>query len=484
MKGGTMISERILKARRSAWVYRTFLTLFFIGFPSLVHSDINDVLLKFYPYTTVQEKYDTNILLSPNRFKLADYITTANAGLRFFTLQPGAYGVDMDVSGGYVYYKKNTDFSYWDASGRLNTWFALTPGLTFLLRDYLVRSDAGREQQYQNLYNAQGQYVGNIQPDQYLLSTVRGVHAVYLRNVVEPSMEYRFGRENLVSLLYRNNTYRNRNPLFEDSMENTLNPRLAYWFDIRNGISLNYRISLDTYKRSPDQLVNWVTSRYTWRFSPRTSVFAEYHFEHQDFKSPGIDYNVHNPSLGIEYKFSQTLVGLVQGGYFWQIPELGSRTQGPYINASLTQTTPTTQYILSAQGGYTEDYISAQNLGFTKSYGAYGAINHWLAQRLRVQLTGSGYRVWYSTNNQKEWIWTGQVGVSYLVFRWLDVSLTGGHREARSNIAGSGYSEYSGMFGISVFRPGYQPGIMGGPTYQPGIVQPSYPGEIGQPTYR
>ena len=476
MKGGTMRSERVLKARRRAWVYRTFLTLFFIGFPSLVRADINDVLLKFYPYITVREEYNSNILLSPNATKLADYITTANAGLRFFTLQPGAYGVDMDVSGGYIYYKNNNEFDYWNASGRLNSWYALTPQLSFLLRDYLVRSDAAREGQYLNLYNAQGQYIGNLQPDQYLPSTVSGVHAVYFRNVVEPSMEYRFGNENLFSLLYRNNIYRNENPLFEDSQENTLNPRLAYWFDIRNGISLDYRLTLDTYKVSPDQLINSVTPRYTYRFDPRTSVFIQYHYEYQEFESGGIDYTVHNPSLGIEYKFGPTLVGLAQGGYFWQIPQQGTITQGPFFNLSLTQKTRTTQYILSAQGGYTEDYISAQNLGFIKYYGAYGTINQWLTQRLSVSLTGSMYRYLYSSTNEKDWVWYAGGGPSYLLLRWLQLSLQASYMDRHSNISGNGYSDFRGMFIITAFRPGYGPGIMGGPGYTPGIVD--------QPTYR
>ena len=92
-----MKSEKIAKAMRTAWVHWTFLTLFFIGIPSFVHADINDFLLKFYPYVTAQEEYSTNILLSPNRFKLADYITTINPGLRVYDLKPGAYGIDLDV---------------------------------------------------------------------------------------------------------------------------------------------------------------------------------------------------------------------------------------------------------------------------------------------------------------------------------------------------------------------------------------------------
>jgi len=461
-----MGSGEIAKPRRIGWVNRILLTLFFIGIPSFVHADISDILLKFYPYITAQEEYSTNILLSTNRNKLDDWITTVTPGLQFSHLEAGRVGIDLDVNGGYNYYAKNNDFSYWSASGRLDSWYAVTPSLTFRLRDYLIRSDAARENVYNNQYNADGQYIGNTQPGQYLLSTVSGVQAIYLRNVVEPSMEYRFGKENLFSLLYRNNIYRNENPLFEDSMENTLNPKLTYWFDINNGVSLDYYLTWNTYQHSPDQLVNGVTPRYTYRFNPKTSIFAEFHFEYEDFKSPGVDYYVYNPSLGIEYKFSPTLTGLAQGGYWWNIPKGGSKSEGPFFDLSLTQRAARTLYTLAFQGGYEEDYITAQNLGFTKHYRGYGTINHQFTGRLSGQLTGSMERVWYSAeaDNRKDWIWDTRVGASYELFQWLTVTLEGSYRGANSNISTGDYTEFSGLFRITVARPGYQRGMMGQPT--------------------
>jgi len=461
-----MGSGEITKPRKIGWVNRILLTLFFIGIPSFVHADISDILLKFYPYITAQEEYSTNILLSTNRNKLDDWITTVTPGLQFSHLEAGRVGIDLDVNGGYNYYAKNNGFSYWSASGRLDSWYAVTPSLTFRLRDYLIRSDAARENVYNNQYNADGQYIGNTQPGQYLLSTVSGVQAIYLRNVVEPSMEYRFGKENLFSLLYRNNIYRNENPLFEDSMENTLNPKLTYWFDINNGVSLDYYLTWNTYQHSPDQLVNGVTPRYTYRFNPKTSIFAEFHFEYEDFKSPGVDYYVYNPSLGIEYKFSPTLTGLAQGGYWWNIPKGGSKSEGPFFDLSLTQRAARTLYTLAFQGGYEEDYITAQNLGFTKHYRGYGTINHQFTGRLSGQLTGSMERVWYSAeaDNRKDWIWDTRVGASYELFQWLTVTLEGSYRGANSNISTGDYTEFSGLFRITVARPGYQRGMMGQPT--------------------
>jgi hypothetical protein len=462
----TMGSGGIAKPRRIGWVNWILLTLFFIGIPSFVHADISDILLKFYPYITAQEEYSTNILLSTNRNKLDDWITTVTPGLQFSHLEAGRVGIDLDVNGGYNYYAKNNGLSYWSASGRLDSWYAVTPSLTFRLRDYLIRSDAARENVYNNQYNADGQYIGNTQPGQYLLSTVSGVQAIYLRNIVEPSMEYRFGKENLFSLLYRNNIYRNENPLFEDSMENTLNPKLTYWFDINNGVSLDYYLTWNTYQHSPDQLVNGVTPRYTYRFNPKTSIFAEFHFEYEDFKSPGVDYYVYNPSLGIEYKFSPTLTGLAQGGYWWNIPKGGSKSEGPFFDLSLTQRAARTLYTLAFQGGYEEDYITAQNLGFTKHYRGYGTINHQFTGRLSGQLTGSMERVWYSAeaDNRKDWIWDARVGASYELFQWLTVALEGSYRGANSNISIRDYTEFSGLFRITVARPGYQRGMMGQPT--------------------
>jgi hypothetical protein len=466
LKGDAMKVEKIAKVGRIGWVNWMLLTLCFIGIPALAQADVSDILLKFYPYLTVQEEYSTNILLSPNRFKLADYITTINPGLRFNTLKPGEYWVDLDVSGGYTYYKKNHDFSYWDYHGRLDTWYAVDPKLTFRLRDYSIRSDAARELQYGNLYDAEGQYIGDTQPDQYLIATQSGVHGVYIRNVAEPSVEYRFGRENLVRLLYRNNIYdNNNNPLFEDSTENSINPLINYWFDVRNGITVEYALTFGHFQTSPNLVSHMLRDRYTYRVNPKLSFFGEYIFIREDLKNPGLDYDVHNPSLGIQYRFSPTLTGTLQGGYFWQLSQDDLTTRGPFFHVDLTQRAQKTSYALVGEGGYYRDYFTSQNLGFNKYYRAYGTINHWFTPRWSAGLTGSVDRVWYP-ESRKDWIWDARLRVSYALFRWLTVGLEGGHREDRSTSDGVGYSEYSGIVWITLARPGYQPGAIGGPVYR------------------
>jgi hypothetical protein len=426
------------KGRNWVWVMVTVAFLLLLKTPLTYGWDLKDFLSPFHFSVTVGEEYNSNIFLT-NKNTEDDFITNVSAGLTYSKAEK-KYGIDLNFQMGYVFYADHHNLNFLSIGpSTLNAWYALAPNLTFRIRDYVTRSDAGKEQLYS----------GNAQPDQSLLSTVAGQRAIYIRNVVEPSIDYQFGKEDHFSVLYRNNVYRNENPRFENSMENTINPKLTYWFDIHNGISLDYYLTQDTYQHSPDQLINGTTPRYTYRFSPRTSIFGEFHFEWQDFKSPGIDYNVYNPSLGIQYQFSPTLSGMAQVGYFWQIPVQGGKTQGPSFNLSLTKSAEKTTYILSFVGGYTEDYITAQNLGFTKTYLGYGTVKHQLTQRMSVGLTGSVERAEYSSSDRKDWIWGVWGNTSYLILKWLTGSLEVSYREDHSTINVESWKEYRGILKLT-----------------------------------
>ncbi len=434
--------------RRRKWIWITGIVSFLLLIETplvycselgdFLSPELRDFLSPLHFFVSTQEEYNSNIYLT-NKNTKDDFITNVYAGLTYSKAEKN-YGIDLSFQAGYVFYGEHRDLNFVSIGpSTLNAWYAFAPNLTFRIRDYIIRSDAGKEQLYGN----------NAQPDQYLLSTVRGQRAIYVRNVVEPSMDYQFGREDHFSVLYRNTVYRNENPRFEDSMENTINPKLVYWFDIHNGMSLDYYFTRNTYQHSPDQLINGTTPRYTYRFDPRTSIFGEFHFEWQDFKSPGIDYYVYNPSLGIQYQFSPTLSGNAQVGYFWQIPVQGGKTQGPFFNIGLTKRAERTTYTLSFVGGYTEDYITAQNLGFTKTYMAYGTIKHQLTQRMSVGLTGSVERAIYSSSDQKDWIWVIQGNASYLILKWLTVSFEPSYRQDHSNINIENWKEFRGILRLT-----------------------------------
>jgi len=436
--------------------------LFFIIFPTIVHAWSEDILLHFQPYITIQEEYDSNINLSATN-KQGDFITTISPGFRFSTTPrspttrelrqtPTAedrYGMDLDFNAGFNFYAKNHEVNYTSLNGTLNAWYAMTKKLNFRVRDYLIRSDDIREPDYSP----------TAIPGQYLSSrTIKRVP--WLRNVFEPSLEYQFGRENIFSINYINNIYNVQSKLYQDSMANSINPKIVYWFDIRNGVSFEYGLTLGDFQRSPDLIGHMFRGSYTYRFNPKTSVFANYTQLWRNFEKPRInenprmDYVVYRPTLGIEHAFSQTLSSKVEVGYYWSDPANGSMLGGPSYDVLLTQRAEKTTYTISFQGGYTEDFFTADNRGFTQSHRAIGRITHQPLRKMTVGLfssyewekyPGSAIGGRKQTNN----IWEIGGNASYELFKWLTLSLQVNYTTNNSNINSADYSDYRGIFKVT-----------------------------------
>jgi len=433
------------------------LGLCLILLPAWVQALTDDLFSHVQPYITLEEEYNSNIDLTPNRLKRSDWITTISPGLRFstarrapatgeFRREPTAeekYGVDLDVRAGFVFYGREEDYNYISLNGTLNAWYAFTRNLTVRVRESLIRSDEIRESDF-----------SVTAPEGQTLFARTRLREPYYRNVFEPSLEYRFGRENVFALNYRNTLYEISSRTAEDSMENSINPRLTYWFDVRNGIFLEYVLTLADFQRSPDWVGHTALGRYTYRFNPRTSVFGEYTQSWRNFDSPSVDYVVYRPSLGVEHAFGPTMSGRVQVGYFWQNPKRGSTIGGPFYDLLFTERGQRTTYTLSFQGGYTEDYFTAENLGFIKTHRVTGRVSHQLMRRMTVGLFGSYEWAKYpeivgGERRPKDQIWSIGGTAAYQIMRWLSLSLDLSHRENRSNISDRSYSEYRGLLRIT-----------------------------------
>ena len=348
-----------------------------------VRADWKDIARKFHPYLTLTEEYNDNIYLDREN-KTGDFITTISPGIRF-SHSENPFGIDLDYILGLNFYADQNNRNYISHNGNLNTWFRLGEGWTFRLRDYLVRSEDPLERDF--AYTGTGQ--------RYTLSVNRD-RRPYLRNVVEPSVEYRYGRDSRVNLLYRNNMYRTDSSVANDSTENAVNPLLTHWFDVRNGMILDYTYSTGTFEQDPNLVAHSTRGRYMYRLNPHTVAFGEFVYLIREYDSPGVDYSVYNPSLGVDHAFSSTLSGTLQVGYFWQDAAGIPTFSGPTFNINLTQRAHLTTYRFALEGGYREDFFTSENLGFTKYYRAVGTVSRELYARTRGELSGSVERAEYS----------------------------------------------------------------------------------------
>jgi len=346
-------------------------------------------------------------------------------------------GLDLRYRLGLVFYANDTYDDYISHDAALDAWYTIARRVNLRLRDSFIKSQEQRELEY----------APGAPPGSYLPGTQRE-RGTYYRNVLEPSMEYQYGKENRLSLYYRNNIYENDSPQYEDSRENYISPRIDHWFNIRNGITLEYGYTMGDFETSPDFQGHLGRGRYTYRFNPRTSIFGDYLYLKRDFDDPGDDYDVHNPSIGIVHAFSPSTTGNLQVGYFWQNAESGDYQYGISLDAGLISRTVRTIYSLFLRAGPREDFFTAENLGFSRYYGAYGSIVHRFAQRFEAGLFGFVERNEYIVGRD-DWVWEGRGSLSYQPLRWLIFTLEVLHREDDSNIEGADYKENRGILRVT-----------------------------------
>ena len=396
----------------------------------------------FQPYITVQEVYDSNIFLRPPEFKKEDWITTVAPGIRF-NRQDAFFGLNMDVNGGYNWYARNDDLNYWSALGNVEGRYSPNRYWNFLVREYIIRSEDPRETQYGGYYNQN--YTG-----------VNQERSIYVRNVVTPSIEYLFARDSSLRVAYINNYYANKDPQTQDSMSHAVNPVLTYWFNVRNGITLDYRYEQIAYDDDPGQAFNTpdltnndIRGRYTYRFDPATSIFAEYLYQMRDYDDPGVDYDIHSPSVGIQHAFTRTLSGLLQVGYYYAEPDRGDSRDGFTVNANLTLREEYTTYTLFAVGGYREEFQTADNAGFVEYYRGGGTLSHRLMQRLTLNL-GADVEWDNYIGPEEATLYTFTGGLAYQAFRWLNIAATVTYTENNSNIEANDYTDWRAMLMVTL----------------------------------
>lgn len=413
--------------------------LFLAAIPSVAFADWVDVLKKFRPRISVQEDYTSNLDLTKENTR-EDFFTTVSPGLGFrATESPQAkFGLDLDYALGVVFYAHHSELNYVSHTGALNTWYTFGNRWTLRVWDNYTRSQDPVEQ-YITIQPQPGVYYPGTQRERF----------TYERNIVEPSLTYQFGREDRFELLYRNNYYNTENPTGEDSLGHNVTPRLTYWFNIRHGIILEYAFQTVDYDFQPDLTGHRGRGRYTYRFNPQTSIFAEYIYDTIIYDSPGIDFYVQNPSVGITHAFTPTLTSRLQVGYFWRTPKEGEAIEGFTVDAGITQRTPRLTLDFAVQGGYNYDFFSSETLGFYRYYRGVASLTYLLTQRFSASLLGSVEKDEYIDIERKDWVWRAGPTLSYQPWRWLTAALGGSYGQRTSDQDINDYEEWRAFFRLT-----------------------------------
>jgi hypothetical protein len=396
-----------------------------------------ELLSKFHPYISLKEEYSDNLNLTQTN-KKEDFFTTVQPGIKFSNMDRQA-GVDLDYSLGAVFYGKYDNLNYISHNASLNAKYLTSEHINFYLKESFIRSDDPQEREYFTT-DADNKYVLATKTDR----------TVYWRNVVAPTIEYQFGPENRLGLNYRNNIYRTQSDSGQNSQEDYINPFFSYWFDKQNGISLDYGLTYGKFDKNPDLTGHRANARYTNRFSAKSSAFVEYTYSKRTYAELSTaDYDIHEPNVGMTFALSPTLTASVQAGYFWMQPKTGDGKDGYSYKGELANIDPRTTYRLSLQGGYTEDFFTAENLGFNRYHRLTGSLNHMLGPRMSVGCFGNLELVEFSGPEHRDTTWGIGGRASYMPLKWLTLALEVSHKDRQSDVSSYEYTENRGMFTIT-----------------------------------
>jgi hypothetical protein len=416
-----------MRMNRLSWAITA--VLLFLGANILpAYGDVMEHLEKFHPFISLQEEYNSNINVTQDN-PLSDFITTVSPGLKY-TAKGAGYNFDLAYQLGFNFYAENPNNNYISQDGRLSTFYSFTPRWTFRLNESLTRS--------RDSFQA---YSITTPTGQQTTTDTGQNQGLFLRNIFEPGLDYKFGRENVVTLNYRNMVYRPDGGTSQSSTENNITSGLTYWFNIRQGLSLTYSYTRAEFEQDPNWVGNNVTARYLYRFNPKTIAYGEYRYYIFDFEFPGQDYSIQSPTVGLDHAFSANLAGKVRFGWFWQLMDVGPSLNGPVYNLSISYHVQRTVYTLGFDGGFRENFFTSENLGSSKYNQVTANVTHQLWERLSVGLTGFLSRDEYQLPDRIDLAYGLEGNLSYKPLKWLIVSLQAFFNGRNSDIEGDSYRQ-------------------------------------------
>ena len=276
---------------------------------------------------------------------------------------------------------------------------------------------------------------------------IRNTRDQYWRNTVDAGLEISFGPQNTLKFGYNHGYLKNEDPDIHDGRTQTPSAVLAYWFNTKNGVELNYNYTKSDYWEDPltdrpardDYTGDASGIRYIHQYNPQTSFFVSYDFSTRDFDGPREDYEVHAGSVGFDHSFSPQTSLSLSGGYFSQDRDLAEGEDGSVYDASLTRRFERGSFTIGGSGGWYESELDAENRGFTRYNSGNLSIDYQVSEPLSFYVGGS-YRI-DQDDTSREWsTLRGNMGITWTFLQHFSLQLDYSYSERDDDVVAFDYS--------------------------------------------
>jgi len=384
----------------------------------------------FTPRVSVSETYDDNIDLEPDN-ENSDWITVVSPGGNF-QLESQYTKLALDYEAGFSFYAKNSSRDTTRHRASISWDQLLAEHWRLNLSDTFSRSEDPI----------------NVEDDR-ITDISRGREVQY-RNTGQASVNWQFGAEDLVTLGYRNRLLNSDSDQTEDSRANEGFLNLGTWFVPEFGVDMTSSFGRWEFQQPngytdipTDDFYQYsagLTMNYRWR--PQRIAYARYSIVYLDYDHEfgflstlvSEDYVVHQPTVGLSLGLGPNTDFGAEFGYFRQEFD-GDRKgeDGFVLNASFSTRGERTTFSMQSNSGYSLDYGTSDNQGFSKYSDNSANVGYQLTENLNIFATAR-YR-WedFTETNRTDHTYGGRAGLAYSFRRWLRLSLEGGHLRRDSN---------------------------------------------------
>ena len=327
-------------------------------------------IFEFHPFFTPEAVYNDNIFTTRSDTR-SDWITTLSPGFITSLLHP-RFNYTLEYRPGIVYYLHHPENDYTSQEVNFKGIIELTPRLTLSLYERYIRSI--------------NSLVTELEETDYERSLRRRTLIMFNRNIISSQLKYRFGRDNLISLYYRNTNYRSGDPLENDYVESYCKSEMEYWFNVRNALNLKTHFTKGNFDFTNTDLLYSVdiTVRYIRRFTPHFDLYGEYGAGVADFEERRYfmsldrrrevqvdsqdveDYDLRKFNLGFEWQLPQNFHIEGSIGYFWRSGKGSRDDQGITSLFEIDKSLEDLTLSLTWESGYSASYFAVRDSGFTE----------------------------------------------------------------------------------------------------------------------
>lgn len=394
----------------------------------------------FTPRISVNEEYTDNVFFT-NTNQKDDFITVVSPGCTLEASKSNM-GVSFSYDAGFSFYSNHSGNDALRHNARLTGWTDLSQITRLEFYDRYNRTE--------ETYTA----AEEITADQD--QTRRTGRQPYYTNDLGLNLIRQIGRSSSLNLGYAYRILENQDPTLEDNVRHNSSIGFSHRFSPYLNIDLDFAYTKGEFDIS-DNFDNWEGSlRLNKRFTEHLGGFIQYAHTLMDFQGESEDYQIYDPSIGINYTIMEETTFSLGVGYFVQDREMSEDDATFSINGDIGKTWQLRRGSIdfSVSSGYDYSYFGAENLGYHTYTGLRGTGRYALNRSLNGNISASYRENDYSdlTPSRKDKISRVSLGFNLRppTVNWLSIGLDYSYRIHNSTLDANDFNENRVQFNISI----------------------------------